>query len=50
MALVVTCPCGHISRADNEDELVKLVIKHGEEVHNQTPSREQIMAMAKPEE
>jgi hypothetical protein len=52
MALVVTCVCGQVIRAENEDELVKLATKHGAEVHKfgpgQGPTREQLMAMAKP--
>ncbi len=50
MALVIACPCGHTVRSENEDELVKQATKHAQDVHNQTPTREQILSMAKPEE
>jgi predicted small metal-binding protein len=49
VALVVTCPCGETIRAETEDELVKQATKHAKEVHNQNPTREQLLAMAKPE-
>ena len=49
MAWVVTCPCGHITRADSEDQIVKLVQEHGKEVHSQTVTREEVMALAKQE-
>ena len=49
MALVVQCPCGETIRAENEEEPVKRVTEHGKKVHNQTATREQILAMAKPE-
>jgi predicted small metal-binding protein len=49
MALVVTCPCGQTIRAENEEELIKKVTEHGKHVHNQTATREQILAMAKPD-
>ena len=48
MALVVNCPCGQTIRAENEEELIKKVTVHGKQVHNQTATREQILAMAKP--
>ncbi len=47
---VVNCPCGAIIRADSDDELVKLVGKHSQEVHNQeVPSKEEVLAMAQPD-
>ncbi len=48
MAKAVDCPCGETIRADNDDELVSLVQKHGKEVHNQDVSREDALAMAQP--
>ena len=47
--MVINCPCGQTIRAENEEELVKQAMKHAKEVHNQTPMREQLLAMAKPE-
>lgn len=49
MAKIVTCPCGEVIRAEDDDELAKLVQKHGKEVHNQDLSREEALAAAKPE-
>ena len=49
MAKVVTCACGEVIRADDDDELVRLVQKHGKEVHNQDLSREDALAAARPE-
>jgi predicted small metal-binding protein len=49
MALVVNCPCGQTIRAENEEELIEKVTEHGKQVHNQTATREQILAMAKTE-
>ncbi len=49
MAMVIACPCGYTARSDSEDDLVKQATKHAQDVHNQTPTREQVLAMAKPE-
>ncbi len=48
MAKAVNCPCGEIISADTDDELVSLVQQHGKDVHNQAPSREDVLAMAHP--
>ena len=48
MAKVVNCQCGETIRADTDDELVRLVQKHGKEVHNQDVGREEALAMAQP--
>ncbi|MBI2954934.1 MAG: DUF1059 domain-containing protein [Chloroflexi bacterium] len=50
MTLVIACPCGQTVRSESEDELVSLATRHAQEVHNQTPTREQILSMAKPED
>ena len=49
MAKIVTCPCGEVIRADDDDTLARLVQKHGKEVHNQELSREEALAAAAPE-
>lgn len=49
MAKVVNCPCGETIRADNDDELVRLVQAHGKDVHNQDVNRDDALAMAQPE-
>ena len=48
MAKVVNCPCGEVLKAETDDELVAQVQKHGKEVHNQEPTREEVLAMAQP--
>ena len=49
MDKIVTCPCGEVTRASSDDELVRLVGEHAKAVHNQpAPSREDVLAMAKP--
>ncbi len=49
MAKVINCPCGWNARAENDDELVKEVQQHSKDVHDQAATREEILAMAKPE-
>ena len=49
MAKVVQCDCGYVARAETDDELVRDVQQHAQEVHNLDFSREQVLAMAKPE-
>jgi predicted small metal-binding protein len=49
MAKKVQCDCGFVARADNDDTLVDVVQKHAKEVHNMDLTREQVLAMAKPE-
>ncbi|MBI4311814.1 MAG: hypothetical protein HY681_08530 [Chloroflexi bacterium] len=49
MAYVVTCPCGVTIRDNNVDQFVKAVQKHGKEVHNQSASKEEVLAMARQE-
>lgn len=49
MAKVINCPCGWTAKADTDDELVRQVTQHAKEVHNQTTTREEILAMARPE-
>ncbi len=48
MAKAVNCPCGEVISAETDDELVTLVQQHGKDVHNQAPSREDVLAMAHP--
>jgi predicted small metal-binding protein len=49
MALVVNCPCGEVIKAETEDELVRLVQEHAKNVHNQTTTREEALAVARRE-
>ena len=48
-ALVMTCECGEVARAETEDELIAAVERHVAEQHPDlvgTFSREDILAMA----
>ena len=49
MAKVVNCPCGEVMRAETDDELIRVVQKHGKDVHSQDVGREEVLAMARPE-
>ena len=49
MEKVIQCPCGYIVRADNEEELVVNAQQHAREVHGMELTREQALAMARPE-
>jgi predicted small metal-binding protein len=45
--LLVKCDCGFEVRA-TEQELIPAVQKHGQEAHNMSVTREQVLAMARP--
>ncbi|MEE8519460.1 MAG: DUF1059 domain-containing protein [Dehalococcoidia bacterium] len=49
MAKVINCPCGWNARSDSDDDLVKQVQEHAKGSHDQNPSREEVLSMAKPE-
>jgi predicted small metal-binding protein len=49
MAKIIQCDCGYIVRGKTDDELVENAQKHAREVHNLDITREQALAMAKPE-
>ena len=42
----VACDCGKTITERNDDELVKAVQKHAQDVHRMDLSREQVLAMA----
>jgi predicted small metal-binding protein len=46
--IVVTCECG-LEVSGSEDEVVAKVQEHGREAHNMDVTREQVLAMAKPQ-
>jgi hypothetical protein len=49
MAMIMTCECGEIARAETEDELIAVVERHVAEQHPQLVgrfSREDILGMA----
>lgn len=45
----IACPCGWNYTTDNDDDLVRQVQKHAKEAHDQSPSRDEVLGMAKPE-
>ena len=45
--LVVRCDCGFETRG-SEEKLVHAVQKHGQEAHNMSVTRDQVLAMAAP--
>lgn len=44
----VSCDCGKTISAQNDDELVKEVQRHAQDVHRMNLSRDQVLAMAEP--
>ncbi len=46
---VIQCPCGWSVTADDDEELIRQVQQHAKEVHSQNPSREEVLALARPE-
>ena len=49
MAKIIQCDCGYVVRAETDDELVAAIQKHVQEVHRLSLTREQALAMARPE-
>jgi predicted small metal-binding protein len=49
VAKIMQCDCGHVVRGETDDELVANVQKHAREVHDMEITREQVLAMARPE-
>ncbi len=45
----IHCPCGFVIRADDEAALVARAQQHARDVHQLDLSREQALAMARPE-
>jgi predicted small metal-binding protein len=46
---VIQCPCGFVVRAGDEATLVEQARQHAREIHQLELSREQALAMARPE-
>lgn len=44
----VSCDCGKVLRAGTDEELVRAVQEHAQEVHKMSLSSEQVLAMAEP--
>ncbi|HEY2630533.1 MAG TPA: DUF1059 domain-containing protein [Usitatibacter sp.] len=49
VAKVVQCDCGFIVRSDNDDRLVADLQGHAREHHKMNLTREQVLAMARPD-
>ena len=49
MAKIIQCDCGFVARGETDDELVAAIQTHVREVHRLSLTREQALAMAKPE-
>ena len=49
MGKIVECECGVTVRGETDDELVANVEKHAREAHNMNVTREQALALARPE-
>ena len=49
MTKAVTCPCGYVVRGTDEQELVANAQQHAKAAHGMELTREQVLAMARPE-
>ena len=49
MTKMIPCPCGYIVRGKDEEEIVAKAQRHAKEAHGMALTREQILAMARPE-
>jgi predicted small metal-binding protein len=49
MQKVINCSCGYIVKAENDDKLVEKAQEHAKQVHQMDLTREQALAMARPE-
>lgn len=44
----VSCDCGKVIREESEEELVRAVKEHADEVHDMDLTEEEVLAMARP--
>ena len=49
MAKVFICECGVVIKGKDDDDLVRQAQRHAREVHRMQVTREQVLAMARPE-
>jgi predicted small metal-binding protein len=49
MQKVINCPCGFIVKAETDDQLIAKAQEHAKQVHQMDLTREQALAMARPE-
>jgi hypothetical protein len=44
----VSCDCGKVIQEKTDDDLVRVVQQHAQDVHRMEMTREQVLAMAEP--
>lgn len=44
----VSCDCGKVIRESSDDQLVRAVQQHAQDVHSMNLSRDQVLAMSEP--
>ncbi|MSQ22530.1 MAG: DUF1059 domain-containing protein [Dehalococcoidia bacterium] len=49
MAKIFTCECGVVIKGRDDNDLVRQAQRHAREVHRIQITREQVLAMARPE-
>jgi predicted small metal-binding protein len=49
VAKKIQCDCGFVAREEDDDTLVEVVQEHARDVHDMELTREQVLAMAKPD-
>jgi predicted small metal-binding protein len=49
MTKVIQCPCGYVMRGPDEEALIQQAQRHAKETHAMDLTREQALAMARPE-
>lgn len=49
MQKVIHCPCGFVVKAESDEALVAKAQQHAKEAHDMDLSRDQALAMAKPQ-
>jgi predicted small metal-binding protein len=47
-AKIITCPCGFTLQGGDDDEVVAAAQSHAQEIHGQSLTRDQALAMARP--
>lgn len=50
MSRIINCDCGYVVRGDTDDELVADAQGHARDVHAMHITRDQVLAIARPEE
>jgi len=50
MSKIINCDCGYVARGDSDDALVADAQQHAREAHDMEITRDQVLALAVPEE